>query len=391
MNATHQRIANTDGPCAKGQICVCHILPNLAPGGRTMAALAIARGLEESPFRHHLAVLEGGPGERGGATFLGHREGLDPGLFLRLQRHLRRLRPDIVHTHGSLADFYGAPAARLAGVPNVVITCHRGDFSQERQWKQRLRNQITFWQATVIVCVSRDQLTRLRRAYQGCSRRWRLIYLGTERSEVWAIPELPNGAVNPPMVLCTAHLRPDRDHRMLLRAFAIVRRAIPGARLLLAGSGEKTFVQELKKLAAELGIGDATEFLGLRADVPVLLRQSSVVVHPAVVDALPRSLIEATAAARPIVATRVGGIPEIVEDGVTGLIVEPGDESGMAAAITLYLSDVRAASRAGALGRARARRLFSLQSMLSAYSDLYGSLMGRSGFGPDTATSVQAQ
>ena len=162
---------------------------------------------------------------------------------------------------------------------------------------------------------------------------------------------------------------------MLLQAFARMPDRLNDTELWLAGRAEVGRRELLQSMCAELGLAARVKFLGQRSDIPDLLRQAVIVVHPTRIEALGRSLIEASAAARPIVATRVGGIPEVVEDGITGLLFAPDDVEGFACGITALLDDPDRAVQMGIAGRKRADRLFSLNQMTRGYGELYDALL----------------
>jgi glycosyltransferase involved in cell wall biosynthesis len=152
-----------------------------------------------------------------------------------------------------------------------------------------------------------------------------------------------------------------------------------GPLLWLAGTGEQAYVDELKRLAGELGVADRAKFLGLRSNIPALLAEATVVAHPAVVDALPRSLVEAAAAARPIVATRVGGIPEVVRDGQTGYLCGLGNVEVFAHALSRLLADAELAAGMGRAGRQWVSERFSYDRMCDEYVGLYRELLDSKG------------
>lgn len=356
-------------------ISVCHVLSSFADSGRKLAALALMDGLDAARFGQSLAVLEGEPRVEGNVRFFGRKQGFSPRLLIRLRRHFAQTKPDVVHTHGTLADFYGILAARLAGIRTVVATCHRGDFSQEKRFRSRIRNRFLFGLAKTIVCVSKHQMNHMEKSYPFSPPKFAQIYLGTELSEAWHLPALKEQLPAIPIVLCTGHFRPERDHEMLLKAFRKLHEAFPSAELHLAGSGEQARIGPLKRLAGELGIADAVRFLGFRTDIPYLLGSAWVFVHPAKWDALPRSVIEASASARPVIATNVGGIPEIVVDRETGVLVPPDDADAMAAALHELLRHPDRARAMGLAGRARVTQCFSLNQMIHSYEELYRQLL----------------
>jgi len=161
---------------------------------------------------------------------------------------------------------------------------------------------------------------------------------------------------------CTARLHGENDHATLLRAFARVQERWPSARLLLVGRGPE--VPRLRALAHALGVSDCVSLVGEQADVSPYLREMTLYVQPSLAAGIPNSVLEAMAAGLPVVATAVGGIPEVVLDGKTGLLVAPGDPSALAEAILTLLTNPRLAEGFGRAGRARVEACFGEGLML---------------------------
>jgi glycogen(starch) synthase len=182
----------------------------------------------------------------------------------------------------------------------------------------------------------------------------------------------------PPRVLCLARLVPAKGQDIALTAFAGLRRRFPALRLVLAGDGATR--PALERQARVLGIADAVDFLGWvdPAEVPALLNAATVVVLPSRREGLPLAAVEAALMARPVVATRVGGLPEVVIDGETGLLVDPEDASGLAAAVARLLERPRDAARLGRTARARTRDVLGWKRCVDAYEAIYRAVGGGS-------------
>jgi glycosyltransferase involved in cell wall biosynthesis len=158
------------------------------------------------------------------------------------------------------------------------------------------------------------------------------------------------------LVLMPAVMRPEKGHELLIAAVPRIRARMPNARIAFAGAGERE--SELRDLARQHG--DAILFLGHRRDMPQLFAASDLVVLPSMAEGLPTVLIEAAAAGRPVVATRVGGVSEVVEHGRTGLLVPPSEPEALAEAIAKVLLDEDMARRFGQDAKELARERFSL-------------------------------
>jgi glycosyltransferase involved in cell wall biosynthesis len=170
---------------------------------------------------------------------------------------------------------------------------------------------------------------------------------------------------------------PVKGHEDLLRAFAAVRRELPAARLALVGGGERRPL--LERLAGELGLAEAVRFTGQRLDVPAIVARADVVVSASHAEGISNAILEGMAARRPVVATAVGGSPELVADGETGLLVPPRAPGALAAALVALLRDPARARAMGEAGRARAAREFGLDRMRAAYDALYTGMLGVGG------------
>ena len=176
----------------------------------------------------------------------------------------------------------------------------------------------------------------------------------------------------------TGGFRPIKDHATLLRAFARVRREDPEARLVLVGSGGSADPRAgLDRMASELGIADAVRFAGVRKDIPRLLKVSDVYVNSSRFEGMSNTILEAMAAGRPVVATEVGGNPELVQDGTTGYLVPAGEEGPMAERIGELLRDEALRAKLGAAGRAHVEEVHSMGGMVRAYTDLYEEVWSR--------------
>jgi glycosyltransferase involved in cell wall biosynthesis len=171
-------------------------------------------------------------------------------------------------------------------------------------------------------------------------------------------------------VLSLGQLDARKGHRVLIAAWPAVARAHPEARLVLVGDGPCR--PELEAQARGLGITASVTFAGFRAPSRPFVSASRLLVQPSLTEGMPNADLEAMAAGRPVVASRVGGLPELVVHEETGLLVAPGDSDALAAAIDRMLSDPAAAVRLGAAGAARARALFSIDSVRRAIEDVYG-------------------
>jgi len=175
-----------------------------------------------------------------------------------------------------------------------------------------------------------------------------------------------------PVVGVVARLHPVKGHAVLLRAFAGVKANFPGAELLIVGDGEER--KNLVALAAELRLDDSIVFLGSRRDVPELLAAMDVVVLPSLEEGLPLSLLEAMAAAKPIVATDVGSVSTVIKNNETGMLVAPNDKQALSEAIIRILSDASLQRTLSTAAQQLVKRRYLLDHTAEAYARIYDSL-----------------
>jgi glycosyltransferase involved in cell wall biosynthesis len=188
---------------------------------------------------------------------------------------------------------------------------------------------------------------------------------------------LPRGT---PLVGVVSRLTRMKGLEQLLEAAAMLKTRHPGVRYLIVGETaphDTAYLDELKRLAAALRISDRVIFTGIRRDVPAVLASVEVSVMPSLNEALSNVVLESMAAGAPTVATRVGGTPEAMEDGQSGLLVPPGDAAALASAITTLLDDRRLAISIGAEARRQVRERFSVERMIGETERLYSGLLAR--------------
>lgn len=295
----------------------------------------------------------------------------------------RQVAPDLIHlnTLGPSVLFHLASLGRWPAP--VLLTMHspvpadagRGDTLAGRALAS----------ASWVNCNSRAVHADLLRLAPELRQRSSITYYGMP---VPALRPSPRPR-EPPRVVGFGRLVPEKGFDLAIRAFAAVRRQVPGARLVLAGEGPAR--PELEALTRDLGLAEAIEFVGpVRPDqVPALLDGASLVVVPSRWDE-PFGLValEAAFMARPVVATRVGGLGEVVEDGTTGALVEREDAGALAAAVVRLLRQPGAADRMGNAARARAVALFAWDRCVDEYDRLYG---GTSCLNPEGAIRQTAR
>jgi len=294
----------------------------------------------------------------------------DVRVVARLARLLRRERIQILFTFMFHPTLLGRLVGRACGVPVRL--------SSERimGWEgigRRLLNRWTVPLATHVVAVSDRVATHAAREFRIPADRLTTIPNGVDLDHFR--PVRRGGEAARPVIGCTARLHAKNDHATLLRAFALVNARWPDVRLLLVGRGPEE--ARLRGLTHTLGISSRVHFLGEQADVAPSLQQLDLYVQSSVAEGIPNSVLEAMAVGLPVVATSVGGTPEIVVDGETGLLVPPGNPPALAEAMLTLLADRERVEAFGRAGRARVEAHFGEGLMLRRMEALLDRLVER--------------
>jgi glycosyltransferase involved in cell wall biosynthesis len=298
-------------------------------------------------------------------TALERPSGFHPRLVLQLARLFRRWRIDVVHTHDERPHVYGAIAGRLAAVTRVIHTRHRGQ-NLAVSPRQALLLRFVTTLTDRFVCVSRDS-ARLAARQGVSSRKLCVVWNGIDTTRFQANRTSLDGPV-----VAVARLSPEKDVETLLRAIALAARGRLTFHLEVAGDGPCMPI--LRRLTTELGLNDRVQLLGQVREIPRLLARAGIFVLPSRTEGVSLTLLEAMASGLPVVTTRVGGNPEVVEEGVTGLLVSPGDPAALAEALLQLESSPEKRLRFGMAGRARVEEHFEIRRMVAKYQDLYQGL-----------------
>ena len=358
---------------------VLYLIETSGPGGAENMLINLVENLNRARYRPMIGLLKEGwlatqLRQRGFETItMPQRRGHDPGWVYRCVRLIHRKGIDVLHTHEFGMNTYGSIASLGTGVP-VVATVHGGSYYWEK-WRRRMAYRLVARHAMRMVAVS-DSIRRVLIERVGASSEklctiyngvdveaYRFVQDGTRIRQELGIEETT------PVVGTVANLYPVKGHTFLLKAAAEVACVYPRTVWLLAGRG--MLLGELQDEARELGISDRVRFLGFRDDAAAVLQALDLFVLPSLSEGLPLAVLEAMAAAKPVVATAVGGNLEVVVDGQTGYLVPPRDPSALASRILALLRDRPLAHGYGAAGRQRVLQQFSLVRMVAAYQELY--------------------
>jgi glycosyltransferase involved in cell wall biosynthesis len=349
------------------------LLQDLKFGGTQRQALELARRLNPAEFQPEVWLLASGDDLAPLAqnwdlplVRLSRQEAVGARALINLWRRLRRDAIDLLLPFTVVPNIWGRVLGRLARVPVIVGNC-RGGGAPRRQHERWL------WPlAHHILCNCQAVSSVL------------IEHCGVPAARLTTIPNgvdadyFQPGAgpdAGPPRVLCVARMAPDKDHDTLLEAFRLTARAIPAAELWLVGDGPR--LEKVRELARRLLPEGRVKFLLPREDLRPLLHQASLLVLSSKTEALPNVVLEAMAAGLPVVATRVGGVPELVVPGRTGWLVDPGDPPGLAAALSQVLGDPDRRRALGREGRERACREFSLETMTQRYESVLQRLLAQ--------------
>jgi glycosyltransferase involved in cell wall biosynthesis len=287
---------------------------------------------------------------------------IKPGLVADLIRVLRSGEYRIVNSHLVHADWYAAAASLAApGIP-LVSTKHNDD-PFRRSLPFRLVEKATAERCATVIAIS-DSLRDFTLQWTGARTPVVTVHYGLEAS-----PTVTHSEAGPPTLLTVARLVPQKGLDVLIKAMKIVTASVPTARLLIAGEGPER--RSIEALTAALELDDAVSLLGHRNDVSELMRAAWVLVHPARWEGFGLVFLEAMREALPIIATRVGAVPEIVVDGVTGRVVPPEHPTALADAIVGMLADSSFRRSAGAGGLDRLIQHFSADRMARATVEVY--------------------
>ncbi len=360
------------------------VIDSLALGGAERVLATLSATAPAAGFRFEVAVLSASESDLSAMEpvlaaagvpmrYLSIRRLTDPRALPRLVHAIRASGCDVVHAHLEDAATLVPPAARIAGRRTVCSFHHVAvPLAGREELKERLAVAVANRSAGVVF-VSRSSLESFALAHGGPRDNWCVVENAVDLDMFTPEPAVmpaelmvPSGA---PVVTMVGVLRPRKGHDAALAAWPAVLRSFPDARLLMVGEGPQQEV--LQARARELGVAERVIFAGKRTDVSRLIRASTLVVLPSEHEALPTTLIEAAACGRPVVATDVDGIPEVVMDGETGLLVPVGDEVALAREVTALLGDEPRRLRMGEDARALAEERFDARRWAERLYEIY--------------------
>jgi len=367
---------------------ILHVINTLSAGGAELQLLTLCRRLKALGVAMGVAYLKRGQGARplpadfeeaGIPVFNLGGEGFRlPGAWLRLHRLVRRERPDILHTHLPRADLLGF-LLRRSGFPGPWICSVHGIYANHWRGRKTLPLFKLIWrQADRVIAISRAVKEWLVRDCGLAPEKVQVVYYGIEL-EPWGSPSQDlrskwelNGNL---LVGTIGRLEPVKGHDVLIRAMPSVVRQLPRTTLLIAGHDPWGYGRVLKGLTAQLGLGEHVRFLGFQDDVPSFLHALDVFAFASRSEGFGQVVIEAMAAGKPVVVSRIAPLTEIVVDGETGLWAEPGIPESFAEKIRWLLTHPEDARAMGRRGQERVSTLFSAARMAQEMRNVYATVL----------------
>ncbi len=380
-------------------IRIARVIARLNIGGPAVHVTLLSKRLGPPRYQSTLICGKIGPAE-GDMSYLARREGVEPVVIPELGRELSpirdmvalfklwrlflKLRPHIVHTHTAKAGFLGRLAARLAGVPVIVHTFHghvlRGYFGPLKSRLFLELERLSARYTSAIITLSERLQDELVEYGVAPPERFVVVPLGLDLRPFAETPrhsgafrrELGLGS-GIPLVGVIGRLVPIKAHDVFLKAAERVLKSLPDAHFVIVGDGELR--GELEALAGRMGLGGSVTFTGWIDDLRPVYSDLDVLVISSRNEGTPVSVIEAMAAGVPVAVTRVGGLPDLVEDGWTGMLAPPDDPDALAESIRRLLTDRELAEDIAKRARPMAIERFSIERLIDDLDSLYTSLL----------------
>lgn len=381
------------------QIHVLQLIDGLNVGGAEVLLRDLVSGLQGERYRVSVGYSTPGPlADEIAAlgvplTHMPRVARVDLTLLSRMVRLMHLDPPHVVHTHLFKSDFHGRVAARICNIPAIVSTLHNVDAWASNPLLARLYGGTARF-ADRLIAVS-DEVRRFaieRTAVpeakvltidNGVS----IQRFDNQQAAGAALRQELGIAPDAPLLGVVGRLAPQKDHATFLVAAQQILAVHPTARFLIVGHGDLRGT--LEEQATSLGMAKAVVFAGLRKDVPAVMAAIDLLVFSSRWEGLPVALLEGMAARCAVVATAVGGVPGVVVDGTTGLLVPPADPAALAQACLRLLADRQMIARMGQAGRARVEARYSIDSMVRQTAEVYEQILTRRGLGQPLSQAVR--
>ncbi len=363
------------------------VVDDFGKGGAASVVYSLIQGLDGKRFIPVLCCLDavGSLGKELQSkgykvVLLGRQPGVDWSLIPKIGAVIRENKVSLVHAHQHTAFFYSTLAAVKAGRTPVVFTEHGRPYPDKRRLSHVVINQLLCRLTSRIIAVS-PAVSRSLKVYEGISEKHiAVIYNGidprpfgieVDKTVIRKALGIPSEDQVCGMV---ARLGSEKDHLTLLRAIKLVRQRLPRTTLVLVGDGPQR--EGLEEASRKLGLGSKVVFTGQRRDVPELLAIFDLAILSSHYEGTSVTLLEAMAAGKAVVASRVGGTPEVIEDGVTGWLCTPRAEEELAEKMIQLLRDPQLRHQLGGAARRRMKERFTQAQMVTSYERVYNQALG---------------
>jgi sugar transferase (PEP-CTERM/EpsH1 system associated) len=345
---------------------IMHVVLSLEYGGLEKVVIDLASHLNNGKYKVVICCLDrlgdlAKEAENRGikVIFVKRKPGIDILLPFRLSKIFKDEKIDIVHTHNHAAMLYGTLGAKLTGIHKIFNTIH----GREKKIKNACIWSMIWQMNSRIITISQDAKKELVKNSGINPGKIDVIYNGID------ISRFKKSDVDSNIIGTVSRLSLEKDNFTMLEAFKIVTSRIDNVKLTIAGDGPLR--ESLKFKVESLKLEGKVQFMGFRNDIPEILSRFNVFALSSLTEGISISLLEAMASSKPVVATNVGGNPEVVVDGETGILVPPKEPERIAEAIIKILSDRDMAKRMGEAGRKTVEEKFSLERMVKEYQEIY--------------------
>ena len=356
------------------KIKIIHIITSLNIGGAEKLLLDLVKNLDKEIYEVKITTVVGGgilirEFEEAGieVKIFKKKSRLGLEVIWKISRYLRKEKPQIVHTHLFGGDTWGRIAAILARVPLIISTEHNTNVDEGIS-KRLVKKFLSFFTAKIVAVsetvkaysVLKDHISK---------KKIEVILNGVNLDKFLSISQKEFG--DPPIIGIVGRLEEQKGHKYLFEALNLLK-VIPWT-LWIIGEGSRR--AELERLAKNLDLRERVMFLGVRDNIPEILDKMDIFVLPSLWEGLSLALVEAAASAKPIVASKIGGIEEIVENEKTGLLIEPKNVKSLTDGLERILLGEEDALKMGCSARAYVKDNFDIKKMVKKYEEAYNKLL----------------
>jgi sugar transferase (PEP-CTERM/EpsH1 system associated) len=383
----HRKFANYgNNNNSPGNKRILYLVDNFAEGGAANVVFHLISALDKNRFVPVLGCLDGVGllGERlkkAGVTveFLARRPGLDTGLFGRIIRLIRKEKIDLIHAHQYAAFFYGSLAALSTGFRNILFTEHGRIHPDFVRPKRVMVNKLVIPFIPPVVAVSRSVQNSLVCYEKIPRKRIKIVVNGIDLKRFQTkgvrkvIRENFGISQTESVIAIVARLCDYKNHENLIRSLAIAHQKNSHIKLLIVGDGPMR--EELETLTGNLGLKSKVIFTSVRQDIPDILNAVDMVALCSYYEGTSITILEAMAAGKPVIASRIAGNPDVVKDQKTGILVSPDDPKEIAGAVIRLAGSPDLRKEMGQAGYRRCLKYYTVERMAGEYQNLYSRIL----------------